>query len=71
MRNPVFYVMPIVLTTALFTSVFAYTVEGTVTNKVEGKAVVNASVSLLKEGKFTKTDASGKFIIQGEDLSSL
>lgn len=50
MRNPVFYVMPIVLTTALFTSVFAYTVEGTVTNKVEGKAVVNASVSLLKEG---------------------
>jgi poly(3-hydroxybutyrate) depolymerase len=71
MRNPIFYVMPIVLTTALFTSVFAYTVQGTVTNKADGKAVIDASVSLLKEGKFTKTDANGKFIIQGDDPASL
>ena len=37
---------------------------GTVTNKADGKAVIDASVGLLKEGKFTKTDANGKFIIQ-------
>lgn len=71
MKNAIFHVMPIVLTTALYTSALAYTVQGTVTNKADGKAIAEASVNLLKEGKTTKTDASGKFTIHEEEQDTL
>lgn len=67
MKKAVFYAMPIALASALCTTSFAYTVEGTVTSKTDGKAVANASVSLLKEGKSTKTDTSGKFTIHEDE----
>ena len=55
---------------ALCTASFAYTVEGTVTND-EGKAIKDVSVSLLKEGKTTKTDDKGKFSIHEDEKDSL
>ena len=69
MRNPVFRAMPIALATALCTSAFAYTVQGTVTNKADGKAVADASVNLVKEGKTVKTDKDGKFTIHEDEAS--
>ncbi len=55
-------ILPAVMLSALFGTAAAYTVEGTV-NDSDGKAVSGASVALLKEGKSTTTDASGKFVI--------
>ncbi|MCQ2062223.1 MAG: T9SS type A sorting domain-containing protein [Fibrobacter sp.] len=69
MRNSVFRAAPIALATALCTSAFAYTVQGTVTNKADGKAVADASVSLVKEGKTAKTDKDGKFTIHEDEAS--
>lgn len=70
MRNSVFRAAPIALATALCTSAFAYTVQGTVTNKADGKAVADASVSLVKEGKTAKTDKDGKFTIHEDEAST-
>lgn len=63
-------ILPIVLASALCTSAFAYTVQGTVTNKSDGKAIADASVSLITNELSTKTDSSGKFklFVNEEDL---
>lgn len=53
---------------ALSSTAFAYTVEGTVSDE-GGQAVSGASVSLLKEGKSAKTDASGKFSIHEDEAA--
>jgi poly(3-hydroxybutyrate) depolymerase len=55
---------------ALCTTSYAYTVEGTVKDD-EGKAIKDVSVSLLKEGKTTKTDKDGKFTIHEDEKDSL
>ena len=52
---------------ALCTTSFAYTVEGTVKDD-QGKALKDVSVSLLKEGKTTKTDKDGKFTIHEDEV---
>lgn len=67
MGNPIFFAMPFALAAVLGTSAFAYTVQGTVTNKADGKAVAEASVSLLKKGKSAKTDKDGKFTIHEDE----
>lgn len=59
--------MPIALAALLSTTSFAYTVEGTVKDE-SGAAVKDASVSLLKEGKSTKTDNDGKFTIHEDEV---
>ncbi|MCQ2109741.1 MAG: esterase [Fibrobacter sp.] len=67
MKNSVIRALPIALAATLCTSAYAYTVQGTVTNKADGKAVADASVSLLKNEKSTKTDASGKFSLEVDE----
>lgn len=67
MKNTIFHVLPIALAASLGSSAFAYTVEGTVTNKADGSAVADASVSLLKKGKSVKTDSAGKFTIHEDE----
>ena len=52
---------------ALSTASFAYTVSGTVSDD-QGKAIKDVSVSLLKEGKTTKTDDQGKFTIHEDEV---
>ena len=48
----------------------AYTVSGTVSDE-QGKALQGASVSLLKEGKFTTTDEQGKFTIHEDEIDGI
>lgn len=67
MRNAVFFVAPIALASILCTSVFAYTVEGSVLDE-KGTGIKDASVSLLKKGKSTKTDDNGKFTIHEDEV---
>ena len=52
---------------ALCTTSFAYTISGTVSDE-EGKAIKDASVSLLKEGKTATTDDQGKFTIHEDEI---
>lgn len=70
MKHPVLRVMPFALATALYTTAFAYTVEGTVKDE-SGSAVKDASVSLLKKGKSAKTDNDGKFTIHEDEQDSI
>ena len=51
---------------ALCTTSFAYTVSGTVSDD-QGKVLNGVDVSLLKEGKTTKTDDQGKFTIHEDE----
>lgn len=67
MKNAIYMAMPIALAALLSTPSFAYTVEGTVKDE-SGAAVKDASVSLLKEGKSTKTDNDGKFTIHEDEV---
>ena len=55
---------------ALCTTSYAYTVEGTVKDD-QGQALKDVSVSLLKEGKTTKTDKDGKFKIHEDEKDTL
>ncbi|SHL05095.1 T9SS type A sorting domain-containing protein [Fibrobacter sp. UWEL] len=67
MNKSILRVAPMVLSTALCTTAFAYTVQGTVTSKADGKAIADASVSLLQKGKSAKTDQDGKFTIHEDE----
>lgn len=67
MKKAISQMLPIALASALCTSAFAYTLEGKVVSKADGSGVAGASVSLLKEGKSTKTDDVGRFIISEEE----
>ena len=51
---------------ALCTTSFAYTISGTVSDD-QGKLIKDVDVSLLKEGKTTKTDDQGKFTIHEDE----
>ena len=53
---------------ALCTTSFAYTISGTVSDD-QGKLIKDVDVSLLKEGKTTKTDDQGKFTIHEDEES--
>ena len=55
---------------ALCTTSFAYTVSGTVSDD-QGKVLNGVDVSLLKEGKTTKTDDQGKFTIHEDEITGL
>ncbi|WP_304246774.1 carboxypeptidase-like regulatory domain-containing protein [Fibrobacter succinogenes] len=46
----------------MFGSAFAYTVSGSVSDE-NGQAIKDASVTLVKENKTTKTDEAGKFLL--------
>lgn len=50
----------------MFGSAFAYTVSGTVSD-ADGQAIKDASVTLVKENKTTKTDDAGKFTIHEDE----
>jgi predicted esterase len=50
----------------MFGSAFAYTVSGTVSD-ADGQAIKDASVTLVKENKTTKTDEAGKFTIHEDE----
>ncbi len=54
------------LAAALGSSAFAYTVSGTVSDE-NGQAIKDASVTLVKENKSTKTDDAGKFTIHEDE----
>ena len=51
---------------ALCSTSFAYTISGTVSDD-QGKLIKDVDVSLLKEGKTTKTDDQGKFTIHEDE----
>ena len=51
---------------ALSSTALAYTVSGSVSDE-DGKAIKGVSVSLLKEGKSTKTDDKGEFTIHEDE----
>jgi poly(3-hydroxybutyrate) depolymerase len=51
---------------ALCSTTFAYTISGTVSDD-QGKLIKDVDVSLLKEGKTTKTDDQGKFTIHEDE----
>ena len=55
---------------ALCTTSFAYTVSGTVSDD-QGKVLNGVDVTLLKEGKTTKTDDQGKFTIHEDEITGL
>ena len=55
---------------ALCTTSFAYTISGTVSDD-QGKLIKDVDVSLLKEGKTTKTDDQGKFTIHEDEITGL
>ena len=50
----------------MFGSAFAYTVSGSVSDE-NGQAIKDASVTLVKENKSTKTDEAGKFTIHEDE----
>ena len=50
----------------MFGSAFAYTVSGSVSDE-NGQAIKDASVTLVKENKTTKTDEAGKFTIHEDE----
>ena len=54
------------LAVTLGSSAFAYTVSGTVSD-ADGQAIKDASVTLVKENKTTKTDEAGKFTIHEDE----
>ena len=55
---------------ALCTTSFAYTISGTVSDD-QGKLIKDVDVTLLKEGKTTKTDDQGKFTIHEDEITGL
>ena len=55
---------------ALCSTSFAYTISGKVSDD-QGKAIKDVDVSLLKEGKTTKTDDKGEFTIHEDEKDSI
>ena len=55
---------------ALCSTSFAYTISGKVSDD-QGKALKDVNVSLLKEGKTTKTDDKGEFTIHEDEKDSI
>ena len=69
MKRTLFSVFSIALATA-FTTASAYTLKGTVKDKLDSSPI-KATVKLLKKGKVAETNRSGGFVIQEDDEVAL
>lgn len=64
MHNKSSVLFSVALLASLWGNAAAYTLNGTVSNKTDGKAIEGATVKLLAQGKSAVTDKDGKFTLE-------